>query len=87
MLFDWDEVKRLRNLAKHGVDFASVEFFEWDIALVQANIRAPEPRLAAMAPLAGRLHVLVFSIETRSIRVISLRKANNREIDRYEREI
>jgi uncharacterized DUF497 family protein len=28
----WDEAKRLSNLAKHGVDFRSVEGFDWDFA-------------------------------------------------------
>ena len=83
MLFDWDPGKRLSNLAKHGVDFASVELFEWEVALVQASLRSGEPRLEAYGPIARRLHVLVFSIETRSIRVISLRRANKREYARW----
>lgn len=83
---DWNQTKRLSNIAKHGVDFASVEFFEWDAAMVYASLGANEPRLVAYAPIAGRLHALVFSIETRTVRVISLRKANRREIERYEAE-
>ncbi|MGI4799985.1 MAG: BrnT family toxin [Janthinobacterium lividum] len=86
MLLDWDPRKRLSNLAKHSVDFASAEFFEWDVAVVYASLGAAEPRLVAYAPIASRLHALVFSIETRTVRVIGLRKANRREIKRYEAE-
>ncbi len=32
MEFEWDEAKRERNLAKHGVDFASFSSFDWDEA-------------------------------------------------------
>ena len=84
MPFDWDPAKRLSNLAKHGVDFASVEFFEWEVATVHASLGANEARLIAVGPIAKRLHVLVYSIETARVRVISLRPANKREIKRYE---
>ena len=83
MLFDWDPAKRLSNLAKHGVDFASVEFFEWDVALVRASLGANEPRLEAYGPIAGRLHVLIYSVESGAIRVISMRKANKREYAKW----
>ena len=86
MSFVWDSAKRLSNLAKHDVDFTSVELFEFDRALVRASLQSGEPRLEAYAPLAGRLHVLIYSIETATIRVISLRKANKREFRQWTRE-
>jgi uncharacterized DUF497 family protein len=54
-------------------------------ALVRADVRSdyPEPRMVAIGPIGLRPHVLVFSVETRSVRVISLRKANQKEFDRY----
>jgi uncharacterized DUF497 family protein len=39
--------------------------------------------MVAIGPIGLRPHVLVFSVETRSVRVISLRKANQKEFDRY----
>ena len=84
MPFDWDPAKRLSNLAKHGVDFASVELFEWEEAIVTGSLGANEPRLVAVGPIAGRLHVLVYSVETAAVCFISLRLANRREIKRYE---
>lgn len=84
MRYDWDETKREANIAKHGVDFTAAEDFEWDVALVIASHSATEPRLVAIAPIRRRLHVLVYSIETRIVRIISLRKANRREAKLYE---
>ena len=34
MRFEWDEKKRAANLAKHGVDFAAAEEFDFESALV-----------------------------------------------------
>lgn len=79
MAFDWDPAKRLGNLAKHGVDFASVELFDFDTALVRASLRGNEPRLEAYGLIGDRLHVLVYAVEARTVRIISLRKANRKE--------
>jgi uncharacterized DUF497 family protein len=86
--FDWDEAKRAINIAKHGLDFASMEFFAWDLAIVRADLRHHygEVRLIATAPLAGRIAVLVYTIRERALRIISLRHASDREIDRYAKE-
>ncbi|WP_367159915.1 BrnT family toxin [Kozakia baliensis] len=83
MRYDWDETKRLSNVEKHGVDFVSAEDFEWDAALIRASESSSEPRLVALGPIGDRLHVLVYSIETRTVRIISLRKANKREVSLY----
>ncbi|GAD09141.1 uncharacterized protein conserved in bacteria [Gluconobacter frateurii NBRC 103465] len=83
MRYDWDETKRLSNIEKHDVDFMSAENFEWEVALVSASRSSGEPRLVALGPIGDRLHVLVFSIETRIVRIISLRKANKREVSLY----
>lgn len=65
------------------MDFASVEQFEWPQAMIQADTRHNEVRLIATAPIAGRLHVLVCTIERRVVWVISLRRANLKEIRNY----
>lgn len=31
---EWDEAKRLANLAKHRLDFRDVPFMDWDNAIV-----------------------------------------------------
>ncbi|MBB2184847.1 BrnT family toxin [Gluconacetobacter liquefaciens] len=83
MRYEWDEAKRLSNVEKHGIDFALVRAFEWDAAQVMSSRSSNEPRLVAIGPVGRRLHVLVFSIERRVVRVVSFRKANRREVIRY----
>jgi uncharacterized DUF497 family protein len=84
----WDPSKAASNLVKHGVAFDRAEGFEWQTALVQSDIRFdyPEPRLSALGAIGDRLYFLVYTIEHRSTRIISLREANRREVKRYASE-
>ena len=43
-----------------------------------------EPRYVVLGQIDGRLHVLCFTPIREGIRVISLRKANPREVSHYE---
>ena len=64
-----------------------VESFEWATALVEADTRHDygEVRLKALGVIGERVHVLVYTIR-RVTWIISLRKAKNEEIKRYEGE-
>jgi uncharacterized protein len=86
VIYEWDENKCAANLAKHGVDFAIVEDFEWDTASVEPDTRKDygEPRFIATGYIGTHLYVLVFTPRKGRIRVIGLRKANPREVKRYE---
>jgi uncharacterized DUF497 family protein len=50
---EWDERKRLSNLAKHRVDFRDIVRFEWARAVVTDDRRRDygEARFIAVAPL------------------------------------
>lgn len=86
MTYEWDENKRDANIAKHGVDFTEVEGFDWSSAFIEPDARKNygEPRHIALGPINGRLHVMVFTTRSSAIRIIGLRKANPREVKRYE---
>ena len=82
-LFEWDPGKRQANVAKHGVDFSAVTAFDWETALVNAVTGRDEPRWVAIGHIGRRLHVVVYAKRGPRRRVISLRKANSREVRRY----
>jgi hypothetical protein len=84
-LYRWNEAKRRRNLEKHGVDFTVAADFDWERAIVLEDLRRDygERRFRAFGPIKGRLHCLVFTPRGGPVHVISLRKANPREIRRY----
>ncbi|MEZ5604893.1 MAG: BrnT family toxin [Burkholderiaceae bacterium] len=69
------------------MSFERAAEFEFETALFRIDDRRNygETRIRALGMLDGRLHALVF-VETTSkgIRVISFRRANAREVRRYE---
>jgi uncharacterized DUF497 family protein len=83
--YEWNEAKNRRNRHTHGVDFSAVEQFEWDTAVVEIDDRENfgELRERATGFIGDVLHVLVFTRRGETIRLISLRKANNREKKDY----
>ncbi len=88
MKYDWDENKRIKNLQQHGVDFYSVYEFDWNssITIEDNRIEYHETRYISFGFIGNRLHVLVHTSRKSTIRVISFRKANAREINDYEKE-
>ena len=89
MRYEWDENKRIWTLLKHDVDFIDVEKFQWNSAKVTIDDRHTynEERCGAIGFIEDRLHVTPFTLRDGSIRIISLRKANKREVDNYEENI
>ena len=87
--YEWHEPKRLSSIEHHGLDFKSATEFDWESALVYEDTRRDygEIRYIAYGKLSGRLTVMVFSLRNDTVRIISLRKANNREVIRYESRI
>jgi uncharacterized DUF497 family protein len=84
----FDPAKNERNIAERGISFDLAEEFEWDTALVVEDLRNDygERRFQALGLIVGRLHALVFTPRAGRVHVISLRKANRREMKRYEAE-
>ena len=80
--FDWDPEKATQNLEKHGVSFSEIYHFDWATAIEAEDTRYDygETRMQALGKINDRYHVLVYAIRKETIRVISLRKANRREI-------
>ena len=85
MLYEFDHEKSEENFAKHKVAMADALDFEWETAKVRQDNRKhyAESRFEALGFINGRLHVLVFCLRGSKLRVISLRKANSREVSRF----
>lgn len=85
--YEWDEEKRKLNIAKHGVDFATLRDFNWETALVTIDDREDygELREVALGFIGVRLHTLVFTMRgDKLVRAIMLRKATAKEVRKYE---
>lgn len=86
MDLEWDERKREATLRERGLDFDSVAQADWDAALTVEDDRAVygETRFVSLVPIQERLCVVAWCVRGDRLRVISLRKANNRERKRYD---
>ena len=82
--YEWNEDKRRANLEKHGIDFSAVYDFDWATATFLPDDRSGEYRTKAYGLIEERLHQLVYTVREDRTRIISLRKANSREVRRYE---
>ena len=87
MDFEWDEAKSEACFQVRGFDFAYAAraFFDPD-RVVQADTRHSygEERFQVMGQIEQRLFVIVYTPRRDAIRIISARKANQREVRDYE---
>jgi uncharacterized DUF497 family protein len=88
MQITFDEAKDAENRRKRNVSLSEAAKFEWDDALTWQDTRHDygEPRMVALGTIGERLYCVVFVDRESTRRIISLRKANQREFDHYEKE-
>ena len=84
---DKDPDKEDRNLAERGLSLDLAEYLDWATALIWEDTRKNygERRYCVLGFIEHRLHSVVFTPREGKPRVISLRKANKREVKRYEK--
>lgn len=83
--YNFDPHKLALNVRRHLVWFSEADDFEWETAQVRVDDRRRyvETRFVAEGLIGQRLHVMVFCLREASVRIVSLRKANQREVKRY----
>ncbi|MDA8092317.1 MAG: BrnT family toxin [Betaproteobacteria bacterium] len=81
----YDSTKDAANIAKHGVSLALAADLEWGSAVIWSDMRYQygEARMAAIGYIGLRLYYVAFVDRAECRRIISLRKANQREVKRY----
>lgn len=87
MHFDitFDPLKDAINRIQHGVSLDLAREIAWDDAVLRVDERRDygEVREIGFVPIRGRMFCVVFTLRNESRRIISLRRANDREVDRY----
>ena len=86
MKIEFDKNKSDKNITERNLSFEKAIDFDWENALYAEDIRKDysEKRIIALGYLEKRLHVICFSEINGGVRIISFRKANQREVKRYE---
>jgi len=85
---EYDLAKNQRNIEERSISFDLAHEFDFSTAIRAEDLRKNygEQRIVAYGFIEKRLHVLCFKpLGELHIRIISLRKANKREVKAYEK--
>ena len=85
MRIEFDAAKDATNLKKHGVALVDAAALNWDSLRAKPDTRREygEIRMIGYALMGERLCCVVFTDRGRQRRIISLRKANLKEVRAY----
>jgi uncharacterized protein len=89
MIIEFDPFKSEKNQIQRDLPFIRAIDLDWADAIIIPDTRFdyPEPRFVTVGYLDDRLHILCFTPIADGIRIISFRKANQREAKRYDKAI
>jgi uncharacterized protein len=81
----FDPVKNATNWFRHGVSLELARKISWPevVSWVDERKDYREVREVGLVPIHGRMFCVVFTRRDDALRIISLRRANNREESRY----
>lgn len=85
MHFEFDPHKSESNNAKHGIDFIEAQqLWKSEIVLLSAK-DASEKRFIAIGMIGLQYWSAIITYRGATIRIISMRRATEREIENYEK--
>lgn len=85
MKIEWDEAKDAENLAKHGLSLSAFAGFDTEPNVhIDDRYNYGEIRYRAFGRIDGAGHCLVFTVRDDQRRLISFRRARDKEMRRYE---
>ncbi len=89
MEFEWDDAKSDACFTQRGFDFAyAVRAFLDLNRIISRDYRWDygEDRYRLLGKIEGRVFVVIFTVRNSTIRLISARKANKREVEAYDKD-
>lgn len=85
MPFDYDSKKSRANFEKHGIDFEEAQALWNDHNLIEIPAKVvDEPRYMVVGRISGRHWSAVITYRGENIRIISVRRSREEEIELYE---
>jgi uncharacterized DUF497 family protein len=83
-MFEYDPEKSAINVAKHGIDFEAAQALWKDNNRTEIDVVSEvEPRTAVTGMIGGRLWTAIVTMRDETVRIISVRRAWEKEIRRY----
>lgn len=88
MMITFDPAKRDKTIEDRGIDFADAAHVFSGLTLEFEDNRKDygEPRFITMGHLQGRMMVVVWTPRGEARHIISMRKANERETNKYQQQ-
>jgi uncharacterized protein len=87
MPFEFDTQKSETNLAKHGIDFTDAQALWDDERYLEIPARnLDEPRFLVIGKIKGKHWSAVITYRGENVRIISVRRSRDEEIELYESE-
>jgi uncharacterized DUF497 family protein len=85
MNFEFDPVKSEINKNKHGIDFIDAQALWSDPDLLEIPAKTiDEPRFLVVGKISGKCWSGIITYRDDNIRIISVRRSRNEEIEIYE---
>jgi hypothetical protein len=85
MDFEFDSVKSETNKNKHGIDFIDAQALWNDPDLLEIPAKTTdEPRFLVVGKIGEKYWSGIITYRNENIRIISVRRARNEEIELYE---
>ncbi|MFP4889299.1 BrnT family toxin [Paraburkholderia sp. EG304] len=81
----YDPAKNESNIEKHGVSLEMAAMLDWSDVMAYVDTRADytEVREVGFGVIGDRLYCVVFTQRGNAMHIISMRKANKREVKSY----
>ena len=85
MDFEFDPKKSEKNMQKHGIDFFQAQALWDDPELLEIPARTEdEPRFLVVGKIRGKHWAGIITYRGEKIRIISVRRAREEEVELYE---
>lgn len=85
MNFEYDPEKSAVNLTKHGIDFKSAQSLWGDQNVLEIPAKTTdELRFLTIGKIDGKYWSAITTYRNKNIRIISVRRAREQEIEYYE---
>lgn len=83
---EWDQSKSDINKAQHGLAFADFEGFDGEpVVVVDDRTNYGEQRFRAFGRIEGKGYCVVYTMRGKVMRLISFRRARDKEMRRHGR--
>ncbi len=84
-MFEYDPQKSISNKEKHGIDFDEAQEIWKDVDRLEIPAKTvDEPRWLVIGKIRGKAWSAAITYRGENIRIISVRRSRDEEIDLYE---